>query len=321
MFVHGDRFPVRRLRHELAHVFAGAFGDPVFGIALRWLPFPRLASGLVEGAAEAADFGDPDGRATVHQEARAMIAAGLAPPLAKVVGAGFTTLAGARAYTIAGSFSHFLLSTRGAEKFRAAYRSGGDFAGVYGQSLAQLEQQWRTFLETQPLDASERARARERFRRPAIFAKVCARDLAARVGEARARLYSLPDEAVDLWQAICQDDPGEPSYRLDLAEALFTSGELRWGAGPGPGGRPGRGRDPAAAARAPRTSPPTSTTTPAASTRRGSSCSGPRCWPPRRASSAPPTPACARCRTKRPAGRWAGCCSATAPPAAWTPAC
>jgi tetratricopeptide (TPR) repeat protein len=226
MFVHGDRFPVRRLRHELAHVFAGAFGDPVFGIALRWLPFPRLASGLVEGAAEAADFGDPDGRATVHQEARAMIAAGLAPPLAKVVGAGFTTLAGARAYTIAGSFSHFLLSTRGAEKFRAAYRSGGDFAGVYGQSLAQLEQQWRTFLETQPLDASERARARERFRRPAIFAKVCARDLAARVGEARARLYNLPDEAVDLWQAICQDDPGEPSYRLDLAEALFTSGNF-----------------------------------------------------------------------------------------------
>ena len=226
IFVHGDRFPVRRLRHELAHVFAGSFGDPLFGIALRWLPFPRLASGLVEGVAEAADFGDPDGRATVHQEARAMIAAGLAPPLDKVVGAGFTTLAGARAYTIAGSFSHFLLSTRGAEKFRAAYRSGGDFSGVYGQPLAELERQWRAFLETQPLDASERARARERFRRPAIFAKVCARDLAARVGEARGRLYSLPDEAVTLWQGICRDDPGEPSYRLDLAEALFTSGDF-----------------------------------------------------------------------------------------------
>jgi tetratricopeptide (TPR) repeat protein len=226
VFVHSDRFPVRRLRHELAHVFAGVFGDPVFGIALRWLPYPRLASGLVEGVAEAADFGDPDGRSTVHQEARAMIAAGLAPPLAKVVGAGFTTVAGARAYTMAGSFSHFLLSTRGAPRFRALYRSGGDFTGVYGQSLPELERQWRAFLETQPLDASERARARERFRRGAIFAKVCARDLAARVGDARGRLYNLPDEAVLLWQAICQDDPGEPSYRLDLAEARFTSGDF-----------------------------------------------------------------------------------------------
>ena len=114
---------------------------------------------------------------------------------------------------------------------RALYRSGGDFAGVYGQPLAELERQWRAFLETQPLDASERARARERFRRPAIFAKVCARDLAARVGEARGRLYSLPDEAVDsAGRSICQDDPGEPSYRLDLAEALFTSGDFagRW---------------------------------------------------------------------------------------------
>jgi hypothetical protein len=225
IFVQLDRFPARRLRHELAHVFAGAFGDPLFGISLAWrLPFPRLASGLVEGAAEAADFGDPDGRATIHQEARAMIAAGLAPPLAKVMGASFTTVAGARAYTMAGSFSHFLLSAHGPEKFRAIYRSGGDFPGVYGRSLADLEGDWRRFLETQPLDEQDRARAKERFRRPAIFAKVCARDLAARVGEARERLYSLPDEAVALLRSVCADDPGEPSHRLDLAEALFAAG-------------------------------------------------------------------------------------------------
>ena len=124
------------------------------------------------------------------------------------------------------SFSHFLLFTHGPEKFRAIYRSGGDFPGVYGRPLQSLESDWRRFLETQPLDASERARARERFRRPAIFGKVCARELAARVAEARGRLYSLPDEAVDLLRSVCRDDPNEPSYRLDLAEALFTSGNL-----------------------------------------------------------------------------------------------
>jgi tetratricopeptide (TPR) repeat protein len=225
IFVQTDRFPAGRLRHELAHVFAGAFGDPVFGISLAWrLPFPRLASGLVEGIAEAADYGDPDGRSTVHQQARAIVADGRAPPLPQVVGAGFTTLSGPRAYTLAGSFTHFLLHTRGAEALRAVYRSGGDFLGVYGQRLEALETEWRAFLEKQPEDARERARARERFRRGAIFQKVCARELAARVQGARARLPTDPRGAVALLESVCRDDPAEPTFRLELAEALAAAG-------------------------------------------------------------------------------------------------
>jgi hypothetical protein len=225
VFVQAERFPARRLRHELAHVFASAFGDPFFGVSLAWrLPLPRLASGLIEGTAEAADYGDPWGRSTVHQEARGMIAAHLAPPLAKVVGAGFSTVSGPRAYTIAGSFTHFLLATRGPEKLRAIYRSGGDFAGVYGQTLEQLEPAWRAFVEKQPLDDREQERARERFRRPAIFQKVCARELAARVQEARGRLYNVPDEAIALLRSVCQDDPQEPTYHLDLADAFAAAG-------------------------------------------------------------------------------------------------
>src|SRR5439155_2909008 len=125
--------------------------------------------------------------ATVHQEARAMVMAadGRAPPVRSVVGAGFSALAGARAYTIAGSFCHFLLLTKGPERLRALYRSAGDFQRVYGTPLEALEQAWRRFLEQQPLDPAERARAQERFRRPAIFQKVCARELAARVADAR----------------------------------------------------------------------------------------------------------------------------------------
>ena len=72
IFVQGERFPSARLRHEMAHVFAGEFGDPLFGIALSWrwrgpIPVPVLASGLIEGIAEAADASDPDeiGRAHV----------------------------------------------------------------------------------------------------------------------------------------------------------------------------------------------------------------------------------------------------------------
>jgi hypothetical protein len=230
IFVQADHFPAQRLRHELAHIFASAFGDRLFGVSLAWhfvgpLPWPTLASGLVEGMAEAADFDNPDGRATTHQEAAAMLALGKAPDLRRALGAGFTFESGPRAYTLVGSFCRFLLDAFGADKLRALYRSAGDFARVYGHDLASLEKDWRAFLSALPPDDSSRAQAEENFRRPAIFQKVCARELAARVSEARARLATAPGEAVSLLSSACADDPSEPTFRLDLAEALVAAGE------------------------------------------------------------------------------------------------
>jgi tetratricopeptide (TPR) repeat protein len=230
IFVQADRFPAQRLRHELAHVFAATFGDPLFGVSLAWhfvgpIPWPTLASGLVEGIAEAADFDNPDGRSTTHQEAASMLALGKAPELERALGAGFTFESGPRAYTIAGSFCRFLLDRFGAEKLRALYRSAGDFPRVYGRDLASLERDWRAFLSTLPVDQSSRAEAEESFRRPAIFQKVCARELAARVAEARGRLGTAPDDSVALLSSACADDPGEPTFRLDLAEALVAAGK------------------------------------------------------------------------------------------------
>jgi tetratricopeptide (TPR) repeat protein len=230
IFLQADRFPSNRLRHEMAHVFAGAFGDRLFGIALGWrwkgpLPLPTLASGLIEGVAEAADSGDPDGATTVHQDAQAIVADGRAPPLETIVGAGFTTVSGPRAYTLAGSFCAFLLETRGADKLRRLYRSGGNFIDVYRTPLANLEQEWRQFLARQPLSEQDRSRASEQFRRPAIFKKVCARELAARVGDARARLRSAPEQAVKILEETCADDPHEPTFRIELAEAWAAMGQ------------------------------------------------------------------------------------------------
>jgi len=230
IFVQAAPFPSNRLRHEMAHVFAGAFGDPLFGVAfaVRWkgpLPVPRLASGLIEGVAEAADFTDPDGGSTTHQEAAAIVADGRAPPLAEVIGAGFSALSGPRAYVLAGSFCRFLYDTRGAERLRALYRSAGDFAGVYGQPLAALEAEWRRFLARQPMSAEQRARAREQFRRPAIFKKVCAREQAARVSEARTLLAVAPARAARLLSDACHDDPVEPTLKVELAQALAATGD------------------------------------------------------------------------------------------------
>jgi hypothetical protein len=230
IFVQADRFPARRLRHEMAHVFGSAFGDPVFGVALAWhfwgpLPIPTLATGLIEGLAEAADFDNPSGRFTTHEEAAAMIALGKAPPLARAIGAGFSLESGPRAYTIAGSFCRFLFDRFGVGKLRQLYRSAGAFDRVYGVPLATLDADWRAFLATLPVDRTSRAQAEEEFRRPAIFHKVCARELAARVTEARARMGTAPGDAVALLSSACSDDPGEPVYQLDLAEALLAADE------------------------------------------------------------------------------------------------
>ncbi|HXJ23260.1 MAG TPA: hypothetical protein VMT03_23800 [Polyangia bacterium] len=228
IFVQGEAFPSTRLRHEMAHVFAAGFGDPFFGVSLAWrwlpLPHPVLAIGLIEGVAEAADADAPDGDATLHQDAAAMQAAGLAPPLASVVGAGFSAESGARAYTLAGSFAAFLLQTRGADKLRALYRSAGSFDEVYRVPLSELDLEWRRFLATQPLNRQQKAHATEQFRRPAIFARVCARELAARVNEARAVMPLDPARAVELLRSTCHDDPGEPLYRLALARAELAAG-------------------------------------------------------------------------------------------------
>jgi hypothetical protein len=232
IFVQAEQFPSRRLRHEMAHVFAGSFGDPLFGVAfrLRWkgpIPIPRLASGLIEGIAEAADFTDPDGGSTTHQEAAAIIGDGRATPLADLMGAGFSAVSGPRAYTLAGSFCRFLLETRGADKLRAIYSSAGDFPAVYGTTLAALDTEWRAFLAKQSLSAEQQARAREQFRRPAIFKKICAREQAARINDARHMLNSAPTQAVRLLEQACGDDPGEPTIRVELAQATAAAGDTK----------------------------------------------------------------------------------------------
>ena len=219
IFVQVDAFPQEHLRHELAHIFAGSFGDPIFGISLRWLPWPKLASGLVEGIAEASDFSDPQGGATLHQDARTLLESKQAAPLDQLMGASFSTVAGPQAYTLSASFCHFLLQRFGPQRFAALYRSGGDFQAAYAVSLQELESGWHAFLLTQPLDEDQKSTAAERYRRPAIFKKVCARELAARVAEAaRVRAHD-PTKAVTLLQSVCADDPGEPVYQLSLAYA------------------------------------------------------------------------------------------------------
>ena len=137
IFVQTDRFPSRRaaardgarVRGDVRR--SASSGSRWRGAGTARCRCRRWPVGLIEGVAEAADASDPDEDATIHEQARGDDRGRPGAAAGRVVGAGFSTLAGARAYTIAGSFSAFLLATRGAERLRALYRSAGNFSDVY----------------------------------------------------------------------------------------------------------------------------------------------------------------------------------------------
>ena len=62
---------------------------------------------------------------------------GMQPSIRELLSLQFFAVSSARGYTTAGSFLRFLLDTYGAPALRALYRSGGDFEGAYGKSLAR----------------------------------------------------------------------------------------------------------------------------------------------------------------------------------------
>lgn len=231
IYVQHDDPPHDVIRHELAHVVAGEFGDPIFHVALSWFGWPpvRFNMGLIEGLAVAADWPGGRGRPTPHQAARALLDAGKLPPIARLLAPGFLEHSAALSYTVAGSFVRFLLDTHGADKLRALYRAGGTpahFPTIYGQPLDALEEAWHAQLRATPLDADDAAVARDRMRRPGIFARPCPHVVARRLSEATtlARSGRAP-EAVALLRVICGRDP-DPIHRLALAGALERAGEL-----------------------------------------------------------------------------------------------
>ncbi len=222
-------FPHPVLRHELAHVVAGVFGDPIFHVSVgTFLGLPIFFNvGLIEGLAVATDWPDRRTQMTPHQAVRAMMELGVAPPVDRIFSTGFLAFSSARSYTLAGSFVRFLLDTRGAARLRILYRSGGDFSSAYGESRQQLTAEWQAMLETieMPPDAAEIVR--ERFRRPSIFARPCPHAIARQreraaylVGRGRLR------EAIATMQSVCSHDRGEPRHRLELARLLRRRGAV-----------------------------------------------------------------------------------------------
>ena len=219
IYIDHRAFPHTSLRHEIAHAVSSAFGDPIFGLAAK--DVLMISPGLVEGLAVALDWPGNYDRLTPHEAVRVMQVMGVQPTIKELLSINFFTVSPARSYQTAGSFLHFLLEKYGAERMRALYKSGGDFADAYSRSLPELESEWRDMISKIVLPPEVIEGFKERFRGGSVFSRPCPHAIAARRDNAKVALIrgDRPG-AVKLMREVCSDAPEEPRHRIELGDVL-----------------------------------------------------------------------------------------------------
>jgi hypothetical protein len=170
------------LKHEIVHVVAGEFGMPVIRA--------HYNTGLVEGLATAVD--DDFGGKTLAEYAAAMFRFGLIDRPGDLLHlTGFALRSSAVSYVAMGSFCKFLIAEYGIDKLKDVY-GGASPERVYGKPYEDLLAAWQESLGAVPVPDDWRPHVDYYFRRPSIFAKVCARAVANR-NEEGARLLGAKD--------------------------------------------------------------------------------------------------------------------------------
>ena len=155
------------LAHELVHAVAASFGPKPFGA-----PVFRCL-GLTEGLAMALEW-PPDGR-TSHEQAAGMLAQDLLPSARACMSTpGFLSGASSAGYIASGSFTQWLLETRGFDAVKRAY-SEDNIEATVGLSFEQLDKEWRAYLRKVPRVLPDSEAIRYAFLRPPLARKVCAR--------------------------------------------------------------------------------------------------------------------------------------------------
>lgn len=224
VYVQRDTFPHPILAHEIAHVVVGNAGVGPFRVAGRWFglwPNP----GIVEGMATAADP-RPRGDLTPHQWARAAQDAGLAPPLAVLLGTGFFQQQTQLAYTLAGSFLLFMRAEQGRGALLRFYQSS-DPEIAFGAPLNILAQRWQGFLARTPMPVAAAALAKQRFSGDPVLSAVCPHQVAG-LKEALQRDLASGDLSAAETQCarILAIDQGDDRVAAARVRLLARQGKL-----------------------------------------------------------------------------------------------
>ncbi|MEO8399402.1 MAG: hypothetical protein ABI550_06255 [Ignavibacteriaceae bacterium] len=159
------------LRHEIAHVFSGEFGNGILKIAENFNP------SLIEGAAVAADpfYAEND----IHYMAALAYNNKFKVNIENLFSSySFLTQASSLSYIYSGSFCKFLIDEYGIEKFKKLYGEI-NFQTIYKTSLAELSKKYYDFLSK--IKAENINSAHYFFGRQSIFSKVCPRFIADRL--------------------------------------------------------------------------------------------------------------------------------------------
>ena len=205
-----EDFPHPVMKHELAHALTADW-HPILKVS--------LSIGMHEGIAVAADW--EEGKLTAHQWSQAMQQLEIAPKMSQIMGIGFWTQASSQSYTLAGSFVRFLIEKYGIEKAKRVFPTG-NFKKVYGKSIAELEGEWKEFLETITLTEADLVIAEHRFNRPSIFQKPCAHEIAQLSSDAwRAYQKTNMSAAIRLFEQIYQFDPDDPRHLRGLMYTYY----------------------------------------------------------------------------------------------------
>jgi formylglycine-generating enzyme required for sulfatase activity len=223
IYIQRNGFPHPVMRHELAHVIAGAFGAGPFRVAgpLHGLiPDP----GRIEGVAVAAAQED---ELTVDEWAKAMKELELLPPLGRVFKLSFLGEPSSRAYVVAGAFVDWLRREYGVEALKAWYH-GASLADVTrGASLDALEARFRSALDQRRVPADVLDVAKARFDQPAIFGRRCPHVVDRLAEEAGAALGRADTErARQLYKELLRLDPHDVGARLGLGTCALREGHV-----------------------------------------------------------------------------------------------
>lgn len=217
-------YPHPVLRHELAHIIAGRFGQGPFKVAGPlggWIPDP----GRIEGIAVAAAPDEDDELSSLEWTA-AMQRLELLPKLEQIFRLGFLGQPSSRAYTVAGSFVRWFAEQFGMEKLRAWYGGAKLQSLTGGKDLAALEREFVAYLAALPLPEKALETARTRFDRPAFFARPCPRIVDRLYGRAEQR-QSVGDwkEATELYREALRLDAHHTGARFGLAYCAKRRGD------------------------------------------------------------------------------------------------
>ncbi|MBU1238499.1 hypothetical protein KJ865_02220, partial [Myxococcota bacterium] len=219
IYVTASMFPHHSLKHELAHIFAGIYGDSFFKASMSPLPLvggltlPWPNPGIIEGMAVAADFNKRD--TTFHEKAKILYMFHLAAPMETVFSSAFYSLPASRAYTQAGSFVRFLYDTHGARKVFQLYREGGGWQRIFGKSLKALEQDYSDFIKTVTVDENMVTMTRALFSRRPLHRVRCAHQVAREIRRAQNQMARRSFSSALLTLERAMDyDPGSLDLKM-----------------------------------------------------------------------------------------------------------